>query len=378
MFFAVAVCLTAAQSPEPPRFDSRLSIHTLVREDVFAGILDGDIDRLARGEKTIELLLAQRPNDKPGLLAWKAGTVLYRAVRALEANRKEEFEEKYKQAMELLGDAKRLGLEDLGVTAAIAGIYALMADRLPEQLRGSAWSTAYDSYQALWKKQARYVQGLPVHLRGELLGGLAQSAQRTGRTKELGEYLDKILAVAPDTAYARVAKQWKEDPTAAPSTRLTCLTCHAPGRLAAREAVLSAAGDDHKAATAKEYQHELEKFAGTWQLVSSEKDGTKAPEDQVKQTKMVITGDKYTIQRAGNTVEKGWIDIDLTQKPRAMDIYPTKSEGKVVMGIYEWEGEDQIRGCTTHPGTRQTRPTHFSTTKGTGHVLSVWKRERAK
>jgi hypothetical protein len=239
LLFVVAVCLTAAaQSPEPPLSDTRLSVHTLVREDIFAGVLDGDMDRLARGEKSIEVLLEQRPTEKPGLLAWKGGATLYRAVRALEAKRTEEFEEKYRQATDLLAEAKKLGRDDLGVTAATGGVYALLADRLPEKLRGPAWATAYDSYQALWKKQAQNVEKLPLHLRGELLGGLAQSAQRTGRTKEFAEYLDKILAVAPDSAYARAATSWKENPEAGKGPSLTCLTCHAPGRLAARKAAL--------------------------------------------------------------------------------------------------------------------------------------------
>jgi len=239
MLLAAAVCLTAAaQAPQPPLADSRLSVDTLVREDIFAGVRDDDLDRLARGEKNIELLLAQRPADKPSLLTWKAGALLYRGVRAREAGRTEEFQEKYRQALDLLAQARKLGPNDLGVAAGTAGLYALMADRLPEELRGPAWAAAYDSYQALWKKQARAVEQLPLHLRGELLGGLAQSAQRTGRTKELAEYLDKILAVAPDSAYARVAKRWKEDPKAAADTSLTCLTCHAPGRLAARRAAL--------------------------------------------------------------------------------------------------------------------------------------------
>ena len=76
------------------------------------------------------------------------------------------------------------------------------------------------------------------HLRGELLAGLAQSAQRTGRAKEADQYLDKILALLPDTPYERMAKKWKTNPDAASRTRLTCLTCHAPGRLAARRAAL--------------------------------------------------------------------------------------------------------------------------------------------
>jgi hypothetical protein len=235
MFFSVSLCVTATvQSPGPPLSDARLSVHTLVREDIFAGVLDNDMDRLARGEKSIEYLLEKRPADKASLLAWKAGALMYRAVRALEANRTEEFEDKFKQAGDLLSQAKKIGPEDLGVAAATAGIYSVIGDRLPEKLRDDAWSRAYESYQALWKVQAPAVDNLPVHLRGELLGGLAQSAQRTGRTKEFTAYLDKILAVLPDTPYASAAKRWKENPKGAAGASITCLSCHAPGRLAAR------------------------------------------------------------------------------------------------------------------------------------------------
>lgn len=126
------------------------------------------------------------------------------------------------------------------------------------------------------------------------------------------------------------------------------------------------------------FRKELEKFAGTWQLVASEKDGVKAPEADLKQTKILMTGDKYTMERAGKTVEEGWICIDPARKPKVIDIYPTKPEGKVVMGIYEWDGDDKFKLCGTHPGTEQARPTLFSTTKGPGHVLFVCKRVKTK
>jgi tetratricopeptide (TPR) repeat protein len=239
LLMVAAACLAAVdQPPEPPLTDKRISVHTLVREDIFAGFRQGDMDRLARGEKRIELLLEQRPAETPALLAWKASALLYRAVRAHEASRREEFNEKYSQAIELLARAKRLGPDDLGATATTAGVYAFLADRLPETLRGAAWSTAYESFQTLWKRQARDIEKLPLHMRGELLGGLAESAQRTGRTQEVAEYLDKILAVAPDTAYAEAAQRWKKDPKAATATRLTCLSCHAGGRLSARQSAL--------------------------------------------------------------------------------------------------------------------------------------------
>jgi hypothetical protein len=234
-----AVALTGAdQPPGPPLSDTRLSVNTLVREDVFAGVLDNDLERLARGEKSIEVLLERRPAEKPVLLVWKAGAILYRAVRALETGRAGEFEEKYRQAMDLLAQARKLGPQDLGVAAAAGGVYAILADRLPENLRAAAWSEAYDAYQALWKRQARGVDQLPMHLRGELLGGLALSAQRTGRSEELAGYLDKILAGLPNSKYAAAARRWKEDPKAAATTPITCLSCHAPGRLEARMAAL--------------------------------------------------------------------------------------------------------------------------------------------
>jgi hypothetical protein len=38
----------------------------------------------------------------------------------------------------------------------------------------------------------------------------------------------------PDTVYANRARQWKDDPSTAATTKLACQTCHAPGTLATR------------------------------------------------------------------------------------------------------------------------------------------------
>lgn len=228
------VTVATAQSSEPPLSDSRLTIHTLVREDIFAGFLTDDMERLARGEKNIQLLLEKRPNAKADLLAWQAGTVLYRAVRAHENKRPQEFQQLYRQALDLFAQARQLPPQGGGVAAVTGGSYVIFADRLPQEHRQAAWAQAYDAYQTLWKQQGSVVDKLPVHLRGELLGGLAISAQRTGRTQEIGPYLDKILEVLRDTPYEPVARQWKKNPEAATNGSITCLSCHDSGRLNAR------------------------------------------------------------------------------------------------------------------------------------------------
>jgi hypothetical protein len=222
------------ESPDPPLENKRLTIHTLVREDIFAGWMDQDMERLARGEKNIDLLLEQRPAARAELLAWKGGATVYRAVLALEAGNEAEFQKLYDQARGLLAEAKKLQPKNPGVAAVVGGTYVVFGDRLPEKDRAAAWQDCYDNYQVLWQMQAPLVEKLPVHIKGELLAGLVQSAQRTGRAKELAEYLDKTIEVAGDTAYGRMAKEWKENPQAAVGANISCKTCHGQGRLSAR------------------------------------------------------------------------------------------------------------------------------------------------
>ena len=236
---ATFVTIALAQKTAPPLDDTRLTVHTLVREDIFAGFMENDLTRLSRGEQNIESLLEKRPKAKSELLAWKAGATLYRAAIANEKNDRKDFDQKYQQALALFDEAKKLGPEVTGTAATTGGSFLLFSDRLPKEYRAAAWATAYDAYQILWKQQGEFADKLPVHIRGELLGGLAQSALRTGHTKEANEYLDKILTMLPNTPYEPIAKKWKENPKAAENSRIACMTCHEPGRLEDRLAKLN-------------------------------------------------------------------------------------------------------------------------------------------
>lgn len=234
----VLVTAAVAQSPQSPLADSRISVNTLLREDLFSGFLADDMERLSRGEQNAQMLLDQRPNERPLTLAWIALAKMYRAVRASEHNQPEEFQKYYHESLDLFADAEKSGPGNPGVAAIHGGTYLVLADRLPKEYRAAAWSKAYDSYKLLWKYQSGAVAQLPVHLRGELLAGLAQSSQRTGHIEEQAQYLDKILAVMTDTPYEKAAKQWKSHPESAANTTLACMNCHDAGRLAARIASL--------------------------------------------------------------------------------------------------------------------------------------------
>ena len=230
----LATSQLSAQATDPPLDDTRLTIHTLVREDVFAGWRADNMQRLERAERNIESLLETRPAARAELLSWKGAATLYRAVLAHESGEADEFQALFDAASDNFREARQLDRSSIGVCAVCGGSLVMFGDRLPESVRDQAYTDAWEDYQIIWKQQGEAVQHMPLHISGELLAGLAQAADRTGRTAERDEYLDKIIEVLPESAYAREAAIWKDDPRAAAGRTLACKSCHAAGRLTAR------------------------------------------------------------------------------------------------------------------------------------------------
>jgi hypothetical protein len=237
-FVAISAAVPA-QAPEPPITDTRLTVHTLLREDIFAGFLQGDVARMARAEKNADLLLASRPADRPSILAWQGSLAMTRAVMANEARQPDQFRQHYRRAQELFTEAMKLGPDVVGVFAITGGTQVSIADRLPAEERKASWELGYTAYQQLWKIQGQVIEKLPLHHKGEVLSGLAQTADRTGRREEAAAGVERILTLLPDTPYATRARQWKDDPRGRATSKLACQTCHAPGMLVSRIAEVS-------------------------------------------------------------------------------------------------------------------------------------------
>ena len=242
LIFVALVAISAAlpaQAPEPPLADTRLTVHTLLREDVFAGFLQNDMTRLARAEKNADLLLTSRPAERAPILAWQGGMALTRAALANEAQQPDQFRQHYQRAQRLFAEAMKLGPTDVGVFAITGGSQIGLADRLPAAERAEGWQLGYTAYQQLWKMQSQMIEKLPLHHKGEVLSGLAITADRTGRADEAAAQVERILTMLPDTPYAARARQWKNDPSGRAQNKLACQTCHGPGTLVARLADVS-------------------------------------------------------------------------------------------------------------------------------------------
>ena len=132
---------------------------------------------------------------------------------------------------------------------------------------------------------------------------------------------------------------------------------------------LLVAADDAKDATKKE----LAKFTGTWKIESVEVDGNKPGAEVFKDWKLVIKDDQFTFHD-GKMTTKGQFKVDVTKKPKTIDITFTDGpeKGQTLIGIYELEG-DTYKVCLS---MNKDRPKELASKAGSGHILEVFKRQK--
>jgi uncharacterized protein (TIGR03067 family) len=143
--------------------------------------------------------------------------------------------------------------------------------------------------------------------------------------------------------------------------------------LVAALSLVGAAADDKKGAKA------LEKFEGSWELVSGEIDGKPIADEHVKKGKIKTARSEATLQvphHSPKTVKGTLKRADDTKKPMELDFLRVEGPNKEVLmlAIVEFDGDDKYKICFDPAG--KERPTSFATKAGSGHILHVWKRAK--
>ena len=117
---------------------------------------------------------------------------------------------------------------------------------------------------------------------------------------------------------------------------------------------------------------ELDRFKGTWKIVSLEMNGQKTPAEGFEKARLILKGDQFKMTM-GEESFRGTFQVDPTQKPKTIEVTFTEGpdKGKTCQGIYELKG-DTYKVCIGMPGNE--RPKEFATKKDSGHVLEVFER----
>jgi uncharacterized protein (TIGR03067 family) len=138
------------------------------------------------------------------------------------------------------------------------------------------------------------------------------------------------------------------------------------------------AGTDAKGQSAKE---ELKKLQGTWVLTAIEGGGKKSPQDATSDARieMVIRGNKFATGQVGAPKAQGFLRVDPTKKPKAMDMSPTDAfnPGETTYEIYELK-DDILKRCENadkDSGKPEGRPKDFKTGPDSSGHITYWKRK---
>jgi uncharacterized protein (TIGR03067 family) len=124
-------------------------------------------------------------------------------------------------------------------------------------------------------------------------------------------------------------------------------------------------------------KNDLDKMQGDWAALSMINDGARASDDEAQCLFRTVKGQNHTLYLFSKPLISGTFKIDATKNPKTIDVKTTKGlgQGTTILGIYKLEG-DRWSICNAGPG--KERPKDFTATKGSGHTLVVWEREKKK
>ena len=90
-------------------------------------------------------------------------------------------------------------------------------------------------------------------------------------------------------------------------------------------------------ATDEASKKDLANFQGTWNLISSERDGKKTPQEEAKKVTLAIQGDQFVLRKDSVTISEGRLTLDPIKTPKEIDesITTGPNKGKVFLAIYE-------------------------------------------
>lgn len=219
--------LAAAASLDKPE---KLTIHTWVREDIFAGWVARDNAALERGVAKLNRFLEQNPGQEDAL-AWLYLSEMHRMRAAQAAGDSAAYDRAMAAAAQL-----RAKIFD-GRTAGV-GPYIIVGSGL---VAGAFWARDEDRPQmyrdgrAMLKRvpeiQGERFNALPPHMRGELWSQIAFASDRLGDKPERDRYIEFMLTQLKGSLYEKRAERWQKLSALTTEADNMCISCHEPGRL---------------------------------------------------------------------------------------------------------------------------------------------------
>lgn len=214
----------AADAPAKP---AGITVHTWVREDLFAAVMVDDREAIERGSKKLDAVLAANPDDAVAK-SWRVLELLTRAAWADQKNDTAASKSLMEKALALR--ASIVDKKDAGVQTVLGGSLLFYAAKSPANATEAMYRDGRDHLVWVRKVQEAMLPKMPPHFSGELLSQLAFASDRLADQESKAKYLAEMKQYLAGTAYERRADKWQTMPIK-DWTGAQCISCHEPGRL---------------------------------------------------------------------------------------------------------------------------------------------------
>jgi hypothetical protein len=212
-----------AQAPAQPASNGAVRFDHVVRNDFFAGF-NGDTAALERGMKATTQVLAAEPNHAEAMV-WHGSGMFYQSGQFFQRGDNQKGMEYWTKSLAMMDRAVELAPDHVGVRIPRGAVLLSASRFVPDEMRKELVDRAFADYSRSMELQKSRIATLPVHPKGELLGGLAELHEVSGRREEAQVLLQQIVREMAGTPYARRAEKWLADGMPAPQQR-NCIGCH--------------------------------------------------------------------------------------------------------------------------------------------------------
>lgn len=182
------------------RFDSR------VRGDFFAGFA-GDKEALNRAMRNSEEVIAADP-EAAEAMAWHGSGLLALSGQKFQAGDFVAGGELWGRAIAEMTKAGELEPDNPAVLIPRAAAWFGVSRQVPRERGKVLLEKALADYEHVYDLQKSYFDRLDLHMRSELLFGLADGYARYGNSEKAHQYFEKIIAIGAASGHYEQAKQF--------------------------------------------------------------------------------------------------------------------------------------------------------------------------
>jgi hypothetical protein len=231
LLFACAAASTGSlwsesqqKSTSPAAAPSR-ELEFAVRGDMFAGMA-GDTTAFDRAMKACDVALAADPKNAVALV-WHATGMYFRSSLAFRSGDVAGGNSLREQARKEMDEGVALRPNSVDILIPRATVLQMQAAHTPDaQIAKRVWQRSTDDFEKAVQLQADGFDKLPVHSRGELLGGLAEGYAGLGDSTKARAYLTRLTKEMSDTLYGQKAKTLLAADSLPRPLGVTCIGCH--------------------------------------------------------------------------------------------------------------------------------------------------------